>query len=189
MGEMKKTIALIIVFAFLAAFLIGCKQEVIIQTQQSSEGNIQQITPQPSASDETQEINVPTPTTAISDVKAGQVAEIEYCPIDYAIGYRPGSCDIAEGKLKLTFKPSGTGISGMHFYFIGVSGQTFEMSESTDVSADRWKTYVFELVDIEAKIGGKVSDVLVVPLRDMDGQEKACKNQRLLVVRDQTCRI
>ena len=182
---MRKLI--LVSLAILSVLLIACaKQELVIQTKQSAEGGEMPAKTTATSYPQPQETSEQTKSEEFAE---GKIPQIKYCPIEYALGYKAGSCEVSEGKLKLTFKAVGEPVSGVAFSITGKSGEIIYLKESTNLEKEIWKTYVFNMSELETNLDGPISDVIVMPLKDVDGQEKACTNQRLLVISEQVCRI
>ena len=178
-----------IILAFLVimlAFMAACQQKVIVNTAQSSQGEVSNPSSPVSAPAAPPQAEA---ASVSSQAVEGRVPEISYCSIDYAVSYKAGSCAFSEESITLTLKASRAEISGMAFQVAGKSGKSYEFKDSTDVPINKWQSYVFSTADIRQKVDGQISSIVILPLTDVNGEEKACKNQRLLVIKEESCRI
>jgi len=185
---MKTKSMLLVFLVVLLVFVGSCRQQVIVRTNQSA--NAQEPAP-PQAAQPAQNTQQSSPSQAPikQELLEGKIPEVSNCSIDYALGYKSGSCDVSADNINLTLKASKGEISGVAFYITGASGKSAVLKDSTDLQAGSWKTYVFLVSELREKVDGPVSEILVLPIKDVDGQESACKNQRLLVIKDEGCRI
>ena len=104
---MRKLI--LVSLAILSVLLIACaKQELVIQTKQSAEGGEMPAKTTATSYPQPQETSEQTKSEEFAE---GKIPQIKYCPIEYALGYKAGSCEVSEGKLKLTFKAVGEPVS------------------------------------------------------------------------------
>ncbi|MEM4336915.1 MAG: hypothetical protein QXG86_02840 [Candidatus Woesearchaeota archaeon] len=197
---MKSKINPLLFFAFLfiLVFISSCaKKEIVIKTTQSASTP---IFPNKEEQSPTSPGNSP-PSSEIKETSSGyvnyfgsslqeeKIEQIRYCPTDYALSYRAGSCNISEGKIKFTFKIHSSGVKGLAFFIAEGSGRTITLKETSQIEKDKWQSYVFLIPQIEEQLGGEIKRVIVMPIKEEDGKEKVCLNQQLIVMVDKVCKI
>lgn len=108
------------------------------------------------------------------------------CSINYAIGYPKntvGSPCLIDGDkvtVQLVFSGKGAQLEGMYFNITTVDGQVKYFKDPAVVKQGEIRTYT---VDVDKPI----KTLLALPVTTKDGTSKACLNQRLLLVKDQSC--
>ena len=190
---MKKYIIGFSVLLVVALFLAGCAQKTTVYPPQGQAPATQGQPQAPEAAPATapaampsQNLTGPTSTPGASE---GSILEVSNCESTYGIGWVPNSCLYSGGSFQITLKAVGkSGISGIAFYVTGVNGVISKLKDSTDVSYLGTQPYSFSIADLEAKVGGTIQSITAMPLKDVNGMENACFNQRLLVIKAETCR-
>ena len=186
--------SMIMFFALLVSvvFIAGCAGKTTVyppQGQVSTPAEQPAAAPsssQPSAAPEAAPAS-PEPTVGTSE---GTILESTKCESDYGIGVVPGTCTfVATDVLKITLKAMGKhGIDGMVFYATGPTGTLKNLKDTTKVSTGQAQPYSLSLSDIEAKVGGNVDEILALPVKNANGTEYACYNQRVLIVSGGDCK-
>ena len=116
--------------------------------------------------------------TAVSE----KPEEIKYCSIDFAIGWpknklgSPCTIDGNQVTAQLTFSGKGSELEGMWFYITTQSGKVQYFKDSRTIKQGETLEYAID-------VGEVIEDLLALP--ESDG--KACLNQRLLVVKAESC--
>lgn len=109
-------------------------------------------------------------------------AELKSCSIDYAIGWPKNKlgqpCTINGKKVtaQLMFSGKGDKLDGMWFYITTSSGAVKYLKDSRAVKQGETLEYTID-------VGEKIEDLLALPMSN----GKACLNQRLLVVKTESC--
>ncbi len=133
----------------------------------------------------------PAPTETTPSAKPEIVAqgpeEIKACTIRYAIGWPKNKlgnevCSISGTQVNAQIMYSGKGdsLSGMWFKITTTDGKVQYLKDSTTVKSNETRTYSVD-------VGQKIEDMLALPIIAIDNVDKACLNQRLLVIKAESC--
>ncbi|MEM4336641.1 MAG: hypothetical protein QXG86_01405 [Candidatus Woesearchaeota archaeon] len=125
----------------------------------------------------------PTPEkTEKQKIILEQPEEIKYCTEEFAIGWPKNKLEtpcIVDGKTvkaKITYSGKGKELEGMWFYITTTSGKVEYLKDTDDLKQGETKEYVID-------VGEKIKTLMAVPMSD----DKACLNQRLLIIKDTSC--
>jgi len=180
---MNKNMLLILVLLASVLLIAGCAGKTKIYQPQ---GQITTPAAQPQAG------TAPSGAeTAVSAPGASEATmqESVKCESVYGIGWVPSSCQLQTGSFKVTLKAVGqNGIAGIAFYVTGTSGIRKVLRDDTKVNYGETQSYSFSTSDLEPKIGGKVQEILALPIKSTNGTDYACFNQRLLIIKDEACK-
>ncbi len=174
-GSTGWVIGIIIVVVIIIAILLlmrGCAKEDIEQQPE-----VTPPTEQPPAETE------PSGPEVVSDVPT----TVRYCSIDYAIGWPEyqlaDPCEIEgnEALVSLIYSGKAKKISGMWFEVTMMDGTKSYLKDTRDVN--KGEIVEYSIPDM----GQKIDTMLALPMIEEDGEDKACLNQRLLVVKATNC--
>lgn len=188
---MRKYILGFAVLLAVTILLIGCGTKTTVYPPQGQDSTptqpTQTTTGSGQSSSDSGASNVPitTPNT----LKQGDLPELKDCESDYAIGWIPNSCEFRNNNLKITLKAAGnSGIDGIVFYVVGPTEIKENLIDNTRVEAGGDQSYDFSVKDLEGDLGGSISKIFALPIKTMNGNDYACFNQRLIVIKDSACR-
>jgi len=189
---MKKYITGFLVLLFIAVFLVGCAPKTKVYQPQGQAPAVQPSSPAavPSAAPSAAaESAPPEAAPSVPTAVEATMPEIRNCESDYAIGWVPNSCTYSKDSFKIVLKAVGkNGIDGVAFYIIGKTGVQKILKDNTKVPYPGVQGYSFSITELESKVGGKIEQILALPIKNVDGVEKACYNHRLLIIKDEACR-
>jgi len=186
---MKKYVIAFSVLLVVALFLAGCAQKTTVYPPQGQAPATQGQPQAPAAAPAAMPSQNLTGSTSTPGVSESSILEVSNCESTYGIGWVPNSCTYSGGSFQIILKAVGkSGISGIAFYVTGVNGVTSKLKDSTDVPYLGTQPYSFSIADLEAKVGGIIQSIVAMPLKDVNGVENACFNQRLLVIKAEACR-
>jgi len=190
--NMKKYIIGFSVLLVIALFLAGCTQKTTVYPPQGQAPSTPSQPQAPAAAPGAAPSGAPSANAAPAStpgLSEETFPELKNCESVYGIGWVPNSCTYGEDSFKVTLKAVGkSGISGIAFYITGINEVQKKMKDSTDVPYLGTQAYTFSISDLENKVGSKIKSILAMPLKDADGVENACFNQRLLIIKDEACR-
>lgn len=110
--------------------------------------------------------------------------EIRYCNISYAINWAdsPNPCYINRNDVvaKLRFTGKGDKIDGMWFYVTTESGKEKYLRDTKELKTQESRDYTINVDE-------PITKIIALPRTLEDGKEKACLNQRMLVVSSGVC--
>ena len=122
--------------------------------------------------------------------------EIRYCEkttdlvdgkIMIALGYKPCSCNIENGKATLTIMNSGYGdLPAMWFKIVGATGKTVYMFDNNLIKSKDSRAYEFDMNSLKSQVGEEIDDILALPVNGKD-TSSICLNQRLIVIKEASC--
>ena len=92
----------------------------------------------------------------------------------------PCKIDGTKVTAQLTFSGNGAQIAGMWFYVTTKSGAVKYLRDSRTVKQG-------DTVEYSVDVGEVIEDLIALPLITDSGADKACLNQRLLIVKAESC--
>ena len=136
----------------------------------------------PTAPAETPKAPAPTGPEAVSAAPE----QVKSCSISYAIGWPKNKlgdpCVIDGNKVELQMIYSGKGdsLGGLWFQITTKSGEVKYLKDTRAMKKDDYMTYGID-------VGEKITELLTMPIISIDGVDKACLNQRMLVIKESQC--
>ena len=110
--------------------------------------------------------------------------EVKYCNISYAINWAPAknNCQINGTKVTaiLMFSGKGNGIDGMWFYATTENGTEEYIKDDVGFAKAEARRYIIN-------IGEPITKLIALPMITENGTQKACLNQRMIVVGSGLC--
>ena len=117
-------------------------------------------------------------------IASNKPEEVRYCNISYAIAWPKYSNNcIIQGtnvNFRLMFSGKGSKLDGLWFYATTKSGEEKYLKESTAFKAGESKEYI-------VYVGEPITKLIALPIIIEDGTEKACLNQRMIVIGSGVC--
>jgi len=131
-------------------------------------------------------VTTPTAPANVTPVGPEAVAQgpemIRYCNISYAIGWPknklgdPCVIDGSKVSLQIVYSGKGDSLAGLWFQITTKSGKVEYFKDSRTMKAGEYMKYSLDA-------GEKITDMLAYPANG----DKACLNQRMLVIKDEQC--
>jgi len=112
--------------------------------------------------------------------------EVRYCNISYALGWPKNKlgqpCIIDGNKVtaQIMFSGKGDSLNGIWFKVTTTDGKIKYLKDSRVLKQGETKEYTID-------VGQKIEDLLALPSINVDGGDKACLNQRMLVIKAEQC--
>ena len=113
--------------------------------------------------------------------------EVRYCTISYAIGWPKNKlgtdvCKVDGNTVEaqIMFSGKGASLAGLWFKIITTDGQVQYLKDSREIKQNETLTY-------KVDVGKKIEDMIALPIISVDNVAKACLNQRLLVIKAESC--
>lgn len=173
-GWIVGVIIVIVIIVVILLLLRGCSTETDEQTQPTVEAP---KTEAPAKED-----------TATGPKVVSDIPEIvRYCKEEYAIGWpetqiaNPCTLDGNGAQVSLEYSGNGDSLPGLFFEVKTVSGTVTYLKDTRKII--QGDIMVYDIPDI----GGKIDSMLALPMIKEDGQDKACLNQRLIVIKATNC--
>jgi len=127
----------------------------------------------------------PTAPTGPETV-SGAPQQVKYCNISYAIGWpknklgQPCIIDDKKVSMQIVYSGKGDSLSGLWFQITTKSGKVQYLKDTRTMKKDDVMSYTID-------VGEKITDLLALPIINEGGVDKACLNQRMLIIKDTQC--
>jgi len=162
-------IIVIAVIVLLILLMKGCEKEP-------------EVTPAPAVDEKPKEVKE---EPGLQEVLKAPELELK-CPEEYTIGWpkrevvEPCKVQGNVASVKLMYSGRGDSLSGIWFEVTATDGEVKYFKDSKPVEQDEIREYTLDL-------GKKIDTILAMPMIVEGGVEKACKNQRLLIIKATSC--
>ncbi|MBW3022501.1 hypothetical protein KY308_00165 [Candidatus Woesearchaeota archaeon] len=170
-GLVVGIIVVIVIVVALILLLRSCAKEEAAPVTPTAPSTEQPVTPE---------------TPAGPEKVSEKPEEIRYCTEAYAIGWPKNKlgtpCEYSGTKVAAQIQYSGKGekIDGMYFYITTANGDLRYYKDSRQVKQG-------DLMEYTLDVGEIIESMVALPLTTEDGMTKACLNQRLLIVKEESC--